>query len=534
MKLPFAKENERIFFDGAMGTMLQTEGLAPGESPERWNLFRPETVRRVHAAYLSAGAGILKSNTFGANRLKMEKLGLDPREVIARGVTLAKEAVREAGRGLAAMDIGPTGRLLAPVGDLAFEDAVSLFAEMVSAGRDAGADLILIETMSDLYEAKAAVLAAKENADLPVFVTMTFDKNGRLLTGGDAVTAAATMEGLGVRAFGMNCGVGPDVIVPILKRMREAVSIPLIANPNAGLPRRENGRDVYDVGPEEFAAAMTGAAEAGAAILGGCCGTTPAHIARLIEAVGEIPLPEEKTGLPAAVTSGVRTVRFGGEPVIVGNRIRPSGAQPEPWDPDDVVDEALAEADDGADVIGVEAEISGGEDAACAAIREVQSMTALPLALGAADPGRLEKTMREYNGRPLVGPVTEETMDRVFPLVRKYGGVAVCLTEKSGGASRNAGERLRAAEEILKTAAKYGVGKKDLLLDPLEEADAGDGAEAIRALKLIRETLGVGVSLGASGKVRADAALLAEAAEEGLDAVFADPGEEDLIDAVRA
>ena len=281
MKIPFGDENERIYFDGAMGTMLQAEGLAPGESPERWNLLHPETVRKVHEAYLAAGAGILKSNTFGANRLKMEKLGLDAREVITHGVALAKEAVRQAGRGLVAMDIGPTGRLLAPVGDLAFEDAVSLFAEMVSAGRDAGADLILIETMSDLYEAKAAVLAAKENAELPVFVTMTFDKNGRLLTGGDAPTAAAVMEGMGVQAFGMNCGVGPDVIPPILKRMREVSSVPLIANPNAGLPRRESGRDVYDVGPEEFASAMREAAETGASILGGCCGTTPAHIEHL-------------------------------------------------------------------------------------------------------------------------------------------------------------------------------------------------------------------------------------------------------------
>ena len=528
MKLPFVKEKERLYFDGAMGTMLQAEGLAPGESPERWNLLYPETVRKVHAAYLAAGAGILKSNTFGANRLKMEKLGLDAREVIARGVTLAKEAAKEAGHGLVAMDIGPTGRLLAPVGDLEFEDAVSLFAEMASAGRDAGADLILIETMSDLYEAKAAVLAAKEQTDLPVFVTMTFDKNGRLLTGGDAVTAAVTMEGLGVTAFGMNCGVGPDVIPPILKKMGEFTGLPLIANPNAGLPRRENGRDVYDVGPEKFASAMTAAAEAGASVLGGCCGTTPAHIARLIQETGGIPLPEEKDGLPAAVTSGVKTVAFGDVPVIVGDRIRPSDTAPDPWDPDDVVDEALAEADDGADVIGVFAGISssGDEDAACETIREVQSMTSLPLALGAADPGELEKIMRIYNGKPLVGPVTAGTADRIFPLIQKYGGIAVCLTGEEGTA-RHAEERVRAAEDIVNRAAAYGIGKESLLLNPLEETDDADGGEAEAAGKLIRETLGVRISFGASGKTPAAGALIRNAAGKGPDAVFADPGNVD-------
>ena len=532
MKLPFCQENERLYFDGAMGTMLQAEGLAPGESPETWNLLRPETVRRVHEAYLAAGAMILKSNTFGANRLKMEKLGLDAREVVTQGVTLAKEAVRKAGRGLVAMDIGPTGRLLAPVGDLDFEDAVALFAEMAAAGRDAGADLILIETMSDLYEAKAAVLAAKESTGLPVFATMTFDARGRLLTGCDAVTAAVTLEGLGVSALGMNCGVGPDVIPPILRRMREATSLPLIANPNAGLPRRENGKDAYDGGPEEFASAMEEAALAGASILGGCCGTTPAHIARLVETAGKLPLPAEGNPRPAAVTSGTKAVALGEDPVLVANRIAFSE---EPWDPEDAADEAMAEADEGADILGLSVGTDGsaGEEAACGVIREVQSITFQPMALGISDPRVLEAAMRRYNGKPMVGPVSaDEQAGAIFALVKKYGGVAVFRTGDGKGMPHSAEERLRKAEEILASAAAYGIGKRDLLIDPLEEGDIENGEKAAAAMKLIRDTLGVGISLGACG-IPVTAKLLEETAECMPDAVFLDTGNEDLVDALR-
>ena len=522
MKLPFGKENERLFFDGAMGTMLQAAGLAPGESPERWNLLYPEKVLAVHEAYLAAGADILKTNTFGANRLKMEKLGLSAREVVSRGVELAKEAVRKAGRGLVAMDIGPTGRLLEPMGDLAFRDAAALFGEMAAAGRDAGADLILIETMSDLYEAKAAVIAAKETG-LPVFVTVTFDEKGRLLTGGDAAAAAVTLSALGVSALGLNCGVGPEGIRPVLQKMGEYTSLPLIANPNAGLPKTADGKIFYDVGPEAFALAMKGAAEAGGAILGGCCGTAPAHIARLSDSIRGIPLPEEARELPTAVSGGTRAVTLGRGPVLLGDRIRGE----ETWEIDDLVDEALAEADDGAEILGLLTELPAGEDA----VREVQSMTALPLVLYADDPEKLEALLRIYNGKPLVGPVTRGEADRVFPLIKKYGGVALCLTEGEDGAPQSAEERLRAAKLLLEKAEASGIAKRDLVLDPLEQGDGENGEAALAALKLIRENLGVKTSLGASGKTPVTPALLRRG-EEKPDLVFADPGDEEIRDAL--
>ena len=271
-----------VLLDGAMGTQLQARGLAPGELPETWNLTRPEDVQAIHEAYLAAGSDVVTTNTFGANALKY---GEDAAAVVRAGVEIARAAVRKAGRGLVALDLGPTGRLLRPYGDLDFADAVALYAQAAEAGRAAGADLALVETMSDAYELKAAVLAAKE-AGLPVLATVTLDETGRLLSGADVQVVAALLEGLGVMAMGMNCGLGPREMLRQMAALRAATDLPLLVQPNAGLPREEGGVAHYDVSPEEFAAAMAEICGAGAWMVGGCCGTTPAHIRAIREAVG--------------------------------------------------------------------------------------------------------------------------------------------------------------------------------------------------------------------------------------------------------
>ena len=284
-------KRRRIFFDGGMGSMLQERGLLPGELPERWNLSHPEAVKEIHLEYLRAGADVVTANTFGANGFKYKKdEGYSLGSIVTAGVSLAKEAVKEAGHGYAALDLGPTGRLLAPCGDLDFEDACKAYKEVVEAGVRAGADLIVIETMGDSYELKAAVLAAKEVSSLPVFATVTLDEKGKMLTGGTVETAVALLEGLGADVIGLNCGLGPVQLLPFMKHLRSVSSLPLMVNPNAGLPRSENGRTVYDIDACGFAQAMKAMAECGVSVLGGCCGTTPEHIRRLREVCGPLPL----------------------------------------------------------------------------------------------------------------------------------------------------------------------------------------------------------------------------------------------------
>ena len=309
---------ELLFFDGALGTMLQAAGLRTGEPPELWNLSRPADVRAIHDAYLAAGAQVIEANTFGANRLKLAGSGRSPTEVIAAGADLAREAVAAAGRGFVSLDVGSTGKLLQPLGTLPFEEAVEIFREMVLAGVQAGVDCVHIETMTDLYEAKAAVLAAKENCDLPVFVTMTFDEGGKLLTGGDLSVMAAVLEGLGVDALGVNCGLGPQQMVALTKELRAMTSLPILIIPNAGLPRQENGQTVYDVEPRPFAEIMVEVVAAGASGVGGCCGTTPAHIAQLVQRCQGLPCPEPSKTERSVITSGSRSV-------VLGNGSTPPG-----------------------------------------------------------------------------------------------------------------------------------------------------------------------------------------------------------------
>ncbi|MBW7572994.1 homocysteine S-methyltransferase family protein [Caproiciproducens faecalis] len=537
-----------VFFDGGMGTLLQENGLGPGELPELWNLTRPELIEDIHRRYRAAGADILTANTFGANPIKLH--GHSTEEIVTAAVNLARKAAPSA---LIAMDIGPTGKLLKPLGDLDFEDAVSAFARAAAAGEKAGADLILIETMSDTYECKAAVLAAKESTRLPVFVTMVVDEQGKLLTGGDIPSAVALLEGLGVDAIGLNCGFGPEQMKKFLPQMIQACSLPVIVNPNAGLPRTEGDKTVFDVGPEEFAAVMEEIAKEGAWILGGCCGTTPEHIAAVVRRCKDLSpqpiVPKNRT----VVSSFARAVVFGEKPVLIGERINPTGKSRlkqalRDNDMDYLLREAITQQENGAHILDVNVGLPEIDEPALLrrAVMEIQGISDLPLQLDTSDPKAMEDAMRIYNGKPLVNSVNgkAESMEAIFPLVKKYGGAVIALTLDENGIPSTAQGRFEIAEKIVKTAQKYGIEKKDLVFDTLAmtiSAGQENAAVTLEALRLIRDRLGAHTSLGVSNisfglpqREHINAAFFTMALQNGLGAAIVNPNSAAMMDAYHA
>ena len=541
------------YFDGAMGTMLQEKGLLPGEAPELWGLSHREEIVEIHRSYLDAGADFLKTNTFGANRFKLEGSGHSVEEVVTVGIENARQAVKDCGHGTVFLDIGPTGKLLRPLGELDFEEAVSAFGEMVQAGCRAGAEGILLETMSDIYEAKAALLAAKENSDLPVFVTMTFDEDGKLLTGGDIGVAAAVLEGLGADAIGLNCGLGPQQMAALVPKLREFTGLPLVVNPNAGLPVERDGKTCYDVSPEEFAGWMGEIAREGAWIVGGCCGTTPAHIAKMKAACAGLrcqPLPAPSRTI---VTSGIRWVEFGASPVIIGERINPTGKPKfkqalRDHDIPYLLREGIAQQDAGAHVLDVNVGLPEIDEPnlMCETIQELQAVTPLPLQIDTSDPVTMERAMRLYNGKPLVNSVTAKTssMKAIFPLVKKYGGVVVGLTITEEGIPETAEGRFLAARRIVQTALSYGIPRSDILIDPLTMAvSAGQDAPLVTldALERVKQELGVKTSLGVSNvsfglpqRETITSAFFLMALQRGLDAAIMNPKSEAMMRTYRA
>lgn len=544
---------ELLIFDGGLGTMLQAAGLLPGESPDLWNLAHPERVKEIHAAYLRAGAQVVAANTFGANRWKTKVGGPAVKELVRAGVCLARQAVKEAGHGWAALDVGPTGKLLKPLGDLDFEAAVDSFREVAEAGADAGAECVLIETMSDIYEAKAAVLAAKETTGLPVIVTMTFDEDGKLLTGGDLAVMAAVLEGLGVDALGLNCGLGPKQMISLTKNLRGLTTLPIVVMPNAGLPREAEGRTVYDVDPESFAACMEEIVRAGASGIGGCCGTTPQHIQAMVSHCQGLSWAAPAGTGRTVVSSGLRTVELGKSPVIIGERINPTGKSRfkqalRENDLPYVLNEGIAQQDAGAHVLDVNVGLPEIDETSvmCRVVKELQAVTPLPLQIDTSNPETMGAAMRIYNGKPLVNSVTAKkaSMEAVFPLVKKYGGVVVGLTITEEGIPETAQGRLEAARLIVETAALYGIEKRDVVIDPLTMAvSAGQDAALVtlEALRLIRETLGVKVSLGVSNvsfglprRENINAAFFLMALENGLDAAIMNPKSESMMGAYRS
>lgn len=528
------------FFDGSMGTMLQSAGLEAGELPELWNLTNKEKVLEIHNAYAQAGSEFITTNTFGANRLKFGNAD----KIIKAGVALAKSTGKRV-----ALDIGPTGKLLKPMGDLDFNDAVDIFAQMINAGKD-GADVVLIETMSDTYEIKAAVLAAKENCNLPVFVTMIFDEKGRLLTGADIKSAVTMLEGLGIDAIGFNCGLGPKQMLALVEEIRRWTELPIIVQPNAGLPESVNGKTVFNVSPEEFAIYMKKCAELGVSYLGGCCGTTPKHIEEMINACKYIPasIPEKKNF--TLVSSYSETVEIGTKPVVIGERINPTGKKLfkealRRNDIDYIIKEGVSQKEAGAHILDVNVGLPEIDEPEMmkSAVYNLQSVLSTPLQLDSSDPLALEAGLRIYNGKAMLNSVNgkEENMKEIFPLAKKYGAVVVCLCLDESGIPETAQGRIEIAKKIVKTAEQYGIEKKNLIIDALTmtiSTDKNNARETLKAVKYIREEMGICTVLGVSnisfGLPKRDAintAFFTLALQSGLSAGIINPKSEAMMNA---
>ena len=545
---------ELLFLDGGMGTLLQAEGLAPGELPETWNIEHPEKVEAIHRRYYEAGSDVVLANTFGANVCKFHDDRYTVEEVIRAGIANAKRAGEQIGKETyVALDMGPTGKLLKPMGDLDFDDAYEAFAEAVRYGEKYGADLIHIETMSDTYEVKAAILAAKENSSLPVFVTMIFDERGKLLTGGDVPSVVAMLEGLRVDALGLNCGLGPKQMLPILNDLRRYTSLPIIVKPNAGLPKQKNGETYYDVEPDEFARIMQEVVKEGACVIGGCCGTTPEHIKKLVEECKDLPLREIEKKHDTIVSSYGQAVILDDMPRIIGERINPTGKKKfkealKNEDMDYILKEAITQQDKGAHILDVNVGLPDIDKVAMMekVVKELQSVTSLPLQIDTVDGKAMERAMRIYNGKPMINSVNgkQVSMDEVFPLIRKYGGVVVGLTIDEEGIPKDAEGRVRVAGKIINEAAKYGIDKKDIVIDVLTMTISSekDGAKVtLEALKRVREEFGVRTVLGVSNisfglprRPIVNSYFYAMAMQNGLTAGIINPSSEDMMKAYRS
>lgn len=552
-----------VFIDGGCGSILQAQGLQPGELPETWNILHPEIIQKMHRDYLLAGANILTSNTFGANINKFQpgdiKFSLDA--VIGAAIKNAREAIAavendpstpESVRNqphFVALDIGPLGKLLKPLGDLDFEDAVKIFSYTVKIGAKHGADLVLIETMNDLYEAKAALLAAKENCDLPVLITTAYDESEKLLTGADPMTVVATMEGLGADAVGVNCSLGPDQMLGIVQELCRYASVPVVVSPNAGLPRSEGGKTVYDVEPADFAESMKKIASLGATMLGGCCGTTPAHIKAMSDAVrAEVTPAQVQPKNDTIITSYTHSVIFDRKPVLIGERINPTGKKKfkealRAHDMDYILGEALTQKDKKADVLDVNVglpeidEVQMMEDV----VKEIQAVIDLPLQIDTTNPEAMERALRLYNGKPMINSVNgkEEVMQQIFPLAKKYGGLLVALTIDESGIPETAEGRVAIARKIYARAADYGIAAKNIIIDPLAMSISSDPKSAIAtldALKAIRDQLGGKTSLGVSNisfglptRDFVNAAFFTLAMHNGLSAAIMNPNSLEMM-----
>lgn len=536
-------KNNIVYLDGGMGTLLQKSGLQPGELPEHWNISHPEVIREIHKNYYDSGSNVVNTNTFGANTLKFSIDELD--EIICHAVKNADEA-RKASSGeqekFIALDVGPTGKLLKPLGDLDFEDAVKIFAETIRLGVKYGVDLITIETMNDSYETKAAVLAAKENSDLPIIVTNAYGENGRLMTGANPAVMAAMLEGMGVDAIGANCSLGPKQLMDVMDELLKYCSVPVAFKPNAGLPKSDGKVTYYDVDADEFAQDIKLSVENGVRIVGGCCGTTPEYIKKVCELTCGMKPNEIEKKTYSVCTSYNKAVFFGEKPILIGERINPTGKKRFKQallenDIGYILQEAVNQQAKGVHVLDVNVGLPGIDEAQMltTSVCELQCVTDLPLQIDSSDPVAMESALRRYNGKAMINSVNgkEENMNAIFPLVKKYGGFVVALTLDEKGIPSTVEGRMKIARKILLTAALYGINKKDIIFDPLAMTVSADKMSAVTTLetvKKITEQLGCNTSLGVSNvsfglpsRELVNAAFFTTAMENGLSAAIMNP-----------
>lgn len=536
-------KNNIVYLDGGMGTLLQKSGLQPGELPERWNISHPEVIREIHKNYYDSGSNVVNTNTFGANTLKFSIDELN--EIICHAVKNADEA-RKASSGkqekFIALDVGPTGKLLKPLGDLDFEDAVKIFAETIRLGVKYGVDLITIETMNDSYETKAAVLAAKENSDLPIIVTNAYGENGRLMTGANPAVMAAMLEGMGVDAIGANCSLGPKQLMDVMDELLKYCSVPVAFKPNAGLPKSDGKVTYYDVDADEFAQDIKLSVENGVRIVGGCCGTTPEYIKKVCELTRGMKPKEIEKKTYSVCTSYNKAVFFGEKPILIGERINPTGKKRFKQallenDIGYILQEAVNQQAKGVHVLDVNVGLPGIDEAQMltTSVCELQCVTDLPLQIDSSDPVAMENALRRYNGKAMINSVNgkEDNMNAIFPLVKKYGGFVVALTLDEKGIPSTVEGRMKIARKILLTAALYGINKKDIIFDPLAMTVSADKMSAVTTLetvKKITEQLGCNTSLGVSNvsfglpsRELVNAAFFTTAMENGLSAAIMNP-----------
>lgn len=538
-----------IFLDGGMGTLLQKQGLSVGELPERWNITHPEIITGIHKDYLDAGSNVVTTNTFGANALKFSEEELE--SIIKAAIDNAKTARKQStsqGEKFIALDIGPSGKLLRPLGDLDFEDAVSLFSKTVKLGAKYGADLVIIETMNDSLETKAALLAVKENCDLPVIVSNAYGEDGKLMTGADPAAMVALLEGMGADVIGANCSLGPKQLTPIIEKLLEKASVPVIVQPNAGLPKIVDGKTVFDVTANDFSDEVLSLVKKGVRIVGGCCGTTPEYIRELKAKVGNLkPMPIKKKNI-TVVSSYTHAVEFGDRPILIGERINPTGKKRFKQalienDMDYILSEGVKQQEKGVHILDVNVglpdidEVQMLSDCVC----ELQSVTDLPLQIDTSDISAMEAALRRYNGKAMINSVNgkSESMNAVFPLVKKYGGVVVALTLDEDGIPDTADKRVEIAKKILSTAEKYGIDKKDIIFDTLAMTISADNKSALATLgslnRIRRElcchtSLGVSnVSFGLPNRDAVNGTFFALALENGLSAAIMNPYSADMM-----
>ena len=554
MKITEFLKNNILVLDGGMGTLLQERGLSAGEMGERWNIEKPSIIREIHKSYFDAGANVVNANTFGLNRLKFKADELE--SIMAAAMENARAAAKESsakGEKWVALDIGPTGRMLKPLGDLDFEEAVLIFSQVVRLGVKHGADLIFIETMSDSLETKAAVLAAKENSTLPVFVCNAYGEDGKLLTGASPLAMIAMLEGMGADAIGVNCSLGPKALSGVVNEYLKYSSLPVIVKPNAGLPIYKDGVTEYDLTPEEFGSDVADFVRQGVRAVGGCCGTTPDYISALRDRISDLsPIPTEKKNY-TVVSSYTNGVIFGETAVLIGERINPTGKPRfrealQSGDIDYALREAVSEEERGVHILDVNVGAPGVDEAKMLPeiVYEIQAVTSLPLQIDTSNYESMERALRIYNGKAMINSVNgkAESMKKIFPLAKKYGGVIVALTLDEDGIPEKAEQRLEIARKILREAKRQGIDKKDIIFDPLAmavSADKNAARETIKAIRLINEKLGCKTSLGISnvsfGLPKRDiinANYFVMALENGLSAAIINPYSEEIMNAYHA
>lgn len=535
--------------DGGMGTTLQQSGLAPGQSPDLLSLTNPELITSIHRRYVEAGSDVIYANTFGANRFKLEGCGYPVKEVIESAVKAAKAACSQ--DTLTALDVGPLGELLEPIGTLSFEEAYDAFAEVMKWGKEAGADLVVIETMTDLYEVKAAVLAAKERTELPVLVSMTFEENGRTFTGTSIECMAATLEGLGVDAVGINCSLGPDEIFPLMQKLCSLTDLPVFAKPNAGLPDPRTGE--YNISPQQFADAMEQYLELGICLAGGCCGTTPEYLLEMKKRFSQKTrtLPA-KAVRQSRICSGTKAIAID-HVTVIGERINPTGKKRLKQalideDYDYILSQAVQQIDAGAQVLDVNVGIPDIDDVQVLpkVVKEIQAITDLPLQIDSSNPAAIEAALRIYNGKAIVNSVNGEAtvLEQILPLVKKYGAAVVGLTLDEKGIPNKAEERFAIARRILKSALEYGIPKEDVFIDCLTltaSAQQAEVKETLKAVRMVKEQLGLHTVLGVSNisfglpcRPLVNRTFLALAMENGLDLPIINPNDEDMMGTIYA